>query len=188
MHSIEVTVVHLEVGSWDRMSGASWLFLVFSQISLEHGEQIEGRGSFHGVYWVLWKWYLVMYFISNKRVSCCTLQIKICCCKSLVLVTALSAKHFLVAPVLSIMFCDCTGENIFCNLKLNFISCFCCHCSRQCSCGISYTEWKLKRWFNSCWEIQTISVVCYCRWDNAIHLQPAAFRKILISDMLHIGV
>lgn len=50
--------------------------------------------------------------------SCCTLQIKIWCCKSLVSVTASSAKQFLVAPVLSILFCDCTDENIFCNLKL----------------------------------------------------------------------
>ena len=33
-------------------------------------------------------------------------------------VTASSAKHFLVAPVLSIMFSDGIGENSFCNLKL----------------------------------------------------------------------
>jgi hypothetical protein len=50
--------------------------------------------------------------------SCCSLQMEICCWKSVMLVTASSAKHYLVAPVLSIMFSDCTGENSFCNLKL----------------------------------------------------------------------
>lgn len=37
------------------MSGASWLFLVFTQISLEQCEQIQDRSLFHGVFWVLWK-------------------------------------------------------------------------------------------------------------------------------------
>lgn len=46
------------------------------------------------------------------------MQVKIYYWKSVMLVTALSAKHFLVVPLLSIMFSDCTRENSFCNLKL----------------------------------------------------------------------
>jgi hypothetical protein len=45
------------------------------------------------------------------------LQLEIYCWKSVMLVTASSAKPFLVAPILSIMFGDCTGENLFYNLK-----------------------------------------------------------------------
>jgi len=123
-------------------SGASWLFLVFTQISLEHYEQIQGRGL------VQWSFFgscgsvFGHVFSSSRKVSCCSLQIEIYCWKSVMLVTASSAKHFLVALILSIMFIDCTGENSFCNLKLkrfrplNFEF----HKGRQHSCDISYTE------------------------------------------------
>jgi len=100
------------------LSGASWLFLVFTQISLEHCDQIQGRGLFHGVFGFYGNTCVVMYFFSSRKVSCCSFQMEIYCWKSVMLVTASSAKHFLVAPVLNIMFSDCTGENSFCNLKL----------------------------------------------------------------------
>jgi hypothetical protein len=44
---------------------------------------------------------LCMCFCSSRKVSCCSLQIEMYCWKSVMLVTTLSSRHFIVAPILS---------------------------------------------------------------------------------------
>jgi hypothetical protein len=56
-------------------------------------------------------------FFSSRKVSCCTFYIEIYCSRFVMLVTASSSKHFLVAPILSIMLNVSAGENTFCNLE-----------------------------------------------------------------------
>jgi len=121
----------------------------------------KGGGLFSGVFGSCGNVFGHVFF-SSRKVSCCSLQIEIYCWKSVMLVTASSAKHFLVAPILSIMCSDCTGETHSVIWSLRGLVLWILNVIKVGNTVVTFhtlnESWE--RWFNSCWEIQTISAVC----------------------------